>query len=108
MGHKYKSDAEEVEGKIKLMKNFWNILAMCAGSCLLTIILSIISSRLSWHDVAIVKVFLYAVILVTAIFSIVTLVTTGVTIYFKVTTLNEQAFKEAVAEIAKAIADSAI
>lgn len=106
MGHKYKSDEEEVGDKIRLMKNFWNIMMMCAGSCLVTIILSIISSRLAWGDVAIVKVFLYAVILVTAIFSIVTLVTTGMTIYFKVTTLNEREFKKVVAEIAKEIADS--
>lgn len=94
----------EAENKIKLMRNFWNILAMCGGACLLTIILSMISAWLTWEDVAILKVFIFAVILVLSIFSIVTLVTTGMSIYFKVTTLDEEAFKEAVGEIAADIA----
>ncbi len=93
----YKSQ-EEAEYKIKLMKNVWRILTMCGGSCLFTVILSIISSQLAWSDVAVLKVFLFAVIIVAGIFSIITLVITGMTIYFKITTLSEVKFREAVKE----------
>lgn len=92
------------ESKIKLMTNFWRILGMCGGACLLTIILSIISSWLAWEDVAILKIFIFVVIFVLGIFSIVTLVTTAISLYFKVTTLDEDAFKKAVCEIADDIA----
>lgn len=94
---------EEVESKIKLLKNFWRILAMCGGSCFFTVLLIIITGMISGWIV--LKIFLYAIVLVVAIFSIITLVTTGITIYFKVTTLSEERFREAVSEIAKEIAD---
>lgn len=94
----YKS-VEEAASKIKLMSNFWRISGMCGGSCLLTILLSIITGMISgW---IILKIFLYTIVLVTAIFSVITLVTTGMTIYFMVTTLSEERFRKAVKEIAE-------
>lgn len=94
---------EEAENKIKLMRNFWKILALCGGSCLFTVMLSIITGMISGWIV--LKIFLYAIVLVAAIFSIITLVTTGITIYFMVTTLSEERFRKAVKEIAKEIAN---
>jgi hypothetical protein len=101
MSYETQSDAES---KIKLMANFWRILGMCGGACLLTIILSVISSWLAWEDVAILKIFIFVVIFVSGIFSVVTLVTTAISLYFKVTTLDEKAFRDAVGEIAAEIA----
>jgi hypothetical protein len=95
---------EAVEEKIKMMANFWKIVAMCGGACLFTIILSVITSMIT--GMIVLKIFLYALLLVSAIFSIITMVTTSVTIYFKVTTLDEKKFREAVEEIAEAIADA--
>lgn len=94
---------EEAKGKIKLMTNFWRILAMCGGSCLFTALLSIITGIISGWIV--LKIFLYAIVLVTAIFSIITLVTIGITIYFMVTTLSEERFREAVKEIVNEFAE---
>lgn len=99
MGNNYRSNEEEAGDKIKLMKNFWNILAMCSVSCFITMFLSVITAMIK--GMIILKMFLYAVILIMAIFSIITLVTTGMSIYFKVTTLSEEKFKKAVAEIAE-------
>lgn len=94
---------DEAEGKIKLMKNFWRIMTMCGGSCLFTVLLSIITGMISGWIV--LKIFLYAIVFVAAIFSIITLVTTGITIYFMVTTLSEERFREAVKEIAGEMLD---
>ena len=96
----------DAEHKIKLMGNFWKILAMTGGAFLFTVLLSLIVAAIK--GLVVLKIFLYVVILVSGIFSIVTLVTTGVSIYFKITTLSEKAFRETVAEIASEIADSVV
>lgn len=100
MSYQTQADAEY---KVKLMKNLWKIIAMTGGFCLLTIILSLLVAAIK--GLIVLKIFLYIVILVTGIFSIVSLVTTGMSIYFNITTLNEKAFKKAVCEIASEIAN---
>jgi hypothetical protein len=99
MSYETQADAEY---KIKLMKNLWNIMTMTGGFCLLTVALSIITAMIP--GLIVLKVFLYAVILVSGIFSIVSLVTTGMSIYFKITALSQKAFTDAVADIAGEIA----
>ena len=93
MGRKSKNDVEE---KIKLISNFWKILAMCGASCFFTILLAIVTGLIK--GMIVLKIFLYAMMLVLAIFSIITMVTTCATIYFKITTLDEEKFKEAVCD----------
>ena len=101
MSYQTQADAEF---KVKLMKNLWKIMAMTGGFCLLTVLLSLIVAAIK--GLIVLKIFLYIVILVLGIFSIVSLVTTGMSIYFKITTLNEEAFKKAVAEIASDLANN--
>ncbi len=101
MSYQTKADAEH---KVKLMKNLSRIMTMTGGFCLLTILLSLIAAAI--RGLVVLQIFLYVVILVLGIFSIASLVTTCMSIYFKITTLSEKAFKEAVAEIASDIYDS--
>jgi hypothetical protein len=101
MSYQAQADAEH---KVKLMKNLWKIMTMTGGFCLLTVLLSLIVAAIK--GLVVLQIFLYVVILVLGVFSIVSLVTTGMSIYFKITTLSEKAFKEAVSEIASDLADA--
>ena len=96
-------EQKSVEQKVKLMTNSNKILVMCICAFALTVLLTLTTSVISGFIV--LKIFLYAMILASAIFTIITFITTCSSIYFKVTALDKDKFKEAVGEIAQEIAD---
>ena len=96
-------DESDYEGRIKLMKNLWRVIILAFCSCLVTIILAMMAHAV---PLVVIKIFLYALILVSGVYSIITFVTAGITIYFKTTSLDEEAFREAVGELWEAIKDA--
>jgi len=83
----------EVKNEVALMKNLWRILAMTGGACFITIVLAMMSSMIKWSDMAALKVFIFALVAVTGVFSIVSLITACISVYFRITALSEENFR---------------
>ena len=81
----------------KLVSNFWRVIFMTAGAILLTIFLITIASQV--QNMTALKVFLFVIALISTIFSVITMITSCIAVYFKITTFDTDKAKEATVDI---------
>ena len=95
---------EEVETRLKLTQNFGKILIMTGGACAITVVLAMLCPKVTWAS-SMLKLFLICITATIGIFSIIAVVTTAITVYFKITALSEEKFKEGVRALAEELKD---